>query len=74
MSEEISLKISCEGVEISPNGYRSIDLDITAINSYSILEQFDIDTVIQFFTIDALLEKIGADECKEYFDLTDKTR
>lgn len=68
----MDLKLDCRFVNISP-GYstKEVTAEIQNVAEADVLEHFNVQEIVSHFGIKALLDEIGANECKKYFDLVD---
>lgn len=67
----IDLTINCANIQV--NSYRS-DLEVQLNNAYNLddlLKQIPIEILVNNLDKDELLDEIGSDYCKDYFDLVD---
>lgn len=67
----MNLSFSCKNVTISPNTGREMSIDIEVQYASDILREIDISDIVDHYDKDDLLEKIGVDAAKKYFDLID---
>lgn len=67
----MNISISVEKISVDPNGNRNITVDLDGIDKEELLDNFTIKDCLDFFGIDKVLEEIGAEECKEHFDLSE---
>jgi len=70
-----NLTFDADRVDISPNGnpnYRRIEVSVTEADVDSILQQIGAQKAVQNFNEHDLLDYIGEQACKNYFDLINK--
>ena len=64
------IKIQCKNVEITP--YRNeMELNISGVNINEVLSEFKLEDILNHIDHGKILEIIGKDKCKQYFDLVD---
>lgn len=71
----IDLNFTCRSINsIDPNNANELSVDLSVHNSdvYDILDQIGVEKIYNNIDIDKMLDLIGKDYCKEYFDLIEE--
>jgi len=68
----MNLTIECEDVSITPDGYKSISVEIRKADLAQLMENFTIKDIVGHFNVGELLDEIGQSEVERHFDLIEK--
>lgn len=64
------IKTTAQSVEITPSGFREVDVTLSGVDESSVLDHFSANDVINHFGTEAILNEIGQKECVDHFGLT----
>lgn len=70
--KEINIRLSGSYAEINAESYKKVSVEIFDVDKDDIISNLSIEDVLQYFGVSEILEKIGEDECKEYFHLIER--
>lgn len=65
----IDLSFDAEEARIVPRDYKMIQVNTYQVSKREVLDQFSIEDMLYHFNYDDILDGIGSDYCKKYFDL-----
>lgn len=67
----MNINLDCANVKITPYGNRNISLEIEDVSESEILNNFSEQEIVKHFDFSKLLEEIGVENAKDYWDLKD---
>lgn len=68
-----NLNFDAEGADVTPNSQRLVSVSISGASVDDILNEFNATEITDHFDSDELLKNIGSTECKDYYDLVDRS-
>jgi hypothetical protein len=68
----MELEFDAENVSIQPRGYEAVTVTLYKPDIAQMIDAIGLDKFLDHFDEDAILEQIGSDKAKKYFDLTEK--
>ena len=70
-SSSVDLSLDVEEVGILPRSAGLFQINLVEVSKCDVLDYFSIADIVHHFNEDELLEYIGMDSVKKYFDLTE---
>ena len=67
----IDLNLDCDEVQVTNGGSRTVTVSLEKVQKSDVLDNFDLDDITWHFDEDKILDHIGLDAVKKYFDLTE---
>lgn len=62
-------ELKCEGVQVAPNAYRSVQVSIDDFELKDLLSQFEIEDIVKAIGKEDLLNEIGLDAAIDHWGL-----
>jgi hypothetical protein len=67
----MDITITAKNISVDANYHKHINVELTDIDIEEVMDNFSIEQFVNKFNISNVLDFIGSDECKDYFDLID---
>jgi len=68
---DINLQIECKNVAIVAKTYKTVAVEIEYADMENVLDNFTLKQIVDNYGTGVLLDQIGIEECKRYFDLVE---
>lgn len=69
---KISFDLNCTNVAISPNGNTSVNLFMEGVDKEDLFDNIDIDDTISHYGYKKILDEIGEEEVRKYFNIPEE--
>jgi len=68
----MNIILSAKEARVEPNYNKTLTVIIDGVDKDEVMDSITVDDFIKHFGIDKVLDEIGEEECKDYFNLTEK--
>lgn len=65
----MDLNLKCKKIEIDGHDWRKINIEIIDTDLDDVMENIDVNDAINFYNKDVILDTIGIEYVKQYFEL-----